>query len=95
VGGTYELTSLSFPEVYRKHRQAQGAPCADGNQCDVTETEIYAWIDSLAIGDWETERTRVTDLQLRGVLDRRAAAMRSILTRELGSIAAPGALGAH
>ena len=94
-GGTYALTSLSFPDAYRKHRQEQRANCANGKECDVTETAIYAWIDSLAIGDWDMERTQVTDVKLRAVLARHAATMRKILERELGSLRAPAALNAH
>jgi hypothetical protein len=95
VNGNYALTSLSFPEVYRKHRQELRADCADGNDCEPMETEIYAWIDALVIGDWDTERTQVTDLQLRAALDRHSAALRKTLARELGSRLAPGPLGPH
>lgn len=95
VGASFALTSLSFPDAYRKHRQEQRADCADGKECDVTEASIYAWIDSLAIGDWDTEQTQVTDVNLRAVLARHAAAMRRILARELGSLTAPATLKAH
>jgi hypothetical protein len=94
VGDKYALTSLSFPDVYRKHRQEQRAQCVEGKECD-GESEVYAWIDSLAIGDWDAERIKVTDLTLRAALDRHTAAMKRLLARELGSLSAPAALGQH
>ena len=54
AGGRYALTSLSFPEVYRKDREARRASCAD----EPTECAVSLWIDALALGDLEIERAR-------------------------------------
>ena len=83
VGGEYKLTSLSFPEAYRKSRDAIHAACnADPSRCF---GEIIAWIDSLVIGDWDAEKATMKDVDLRNALDRRAAAMKKMLAAQIGS----------
>ncbi|MFT3763959.1 MAG: hypothetical protein QM820_00300 [Minicystis sp.] len=89
VSGGYALTSLSFPEAYRRDRDELRGRCgADGDMprdlCD-----LYAWVDAVAIGDWEKQRDSVKDAELRKSLDGRAAATRGKLQKELGSLATP------
>lgn len=86
VGGEYKLTSLSFPDAYRKHRDKYAAYCASisspfGAECG----ELALWIDSLAIGDWDTEKAKIKDDALRATLERRSAAMKKMLRDSLGS----------
>ena len=86
VGGEYKLTSLGFPDAYRKHRDKYKAYCASisspfGAECG----ELALWIDSLAIGDWDTEKAKIKDDALRAALERRSAAMKKMLRDGLGS----------
>ena len=88
TGGELKLTSLSFPEIYRKSRDELRVACAaDPNDCS---GEIIEWIDSLAIGDWDSEKLLIKDLDLRKGLDRNAAAMRKLMAAQLGSEGRPG-----
>lgn len=87
LGGEYWLTSLSFPAAYRKDRDAQRAACPSG--ADDCLDAVRIWIDSLALGDWAKERANFTDQQLVAALDRRSAAMKQMLDRQLGSLQRP------
>ncbi|MEO7331345.1 MAG: hypothetical protein ABI193_22405 [Minicystis sp.] len=86
--GEFQLTSLSFPEVYRTSRNAIRAACAKAP--DDCFGELIEWIDGLAIGDWDSERMLIKDEDLRKSLDRNAPAMRKILAAQLGSEQRPG-----
>ena len=82
-GGEYHMTSLSFPDVYRKDREAARAACQkDPKACD---GQLNAWIDSLAIGDWDTEKKAPYYDQLRTQLERPRADMKKMMLRVLGS----------
>jgi hypothetical protein len=83
IGGEYQLASLSFPEVYRASRAAIHAECARApNDC---YGHIMAWIDSLAIGDWDQEKNDPLYDEFRDQLARPSAEMRATLQRSLGS----------
>ena len=86
--GEFQLTSLSFPEVYRKDRNEMRAACVKAP--DDCFTQIIEWIDGLAIGDWDSEKLLIQDEELRRSLDRNAAKMRKILAAQLGSEQRPG-----
>jgi hypothetical protein len=81
-GGQYQLASLSFPEAYLRHRTATWAACTGPGDCD---GDLYAWLDSVAIGDWDNVKARVKDAEFRRVLDARTVATRKQLLRQVGS----------
>jgi hypothetical protein len=89
VNGAYALTSLSFPDVYRKDRDETRARCGAGGDMPQELCDLFTWVDAVAIGDWDAERSKVADAELRQSLDRRAAATRKKLQKELGSLSAP------
>src|SRR6202042_2962523 len=67
-------------------REARLSACADSpDACDV----VSIWIDSLAIGDWDTEKATLHDARVRRALDRRSAAMKTLLRTTLGSAQRP------
>jgi hypothetical protein len=81
-GDRYLLTSLGFPEAYRKARDSSLSACADSpDACGA----VSIWIDSLAVGDWDTEKATLHDARVRRALDRRSAAMKTLLATTLGS----------
>lgn len=86
--GEFQMTSLSFPEVYRKDRNEMRAACV--KTPDDCFTQIIEWIDGLAIGDWDSEKLLIQDEDLRKSLDRNAAKMRKVLAAQLGSEQRPG-----
>lgn len=87
--GEYRLTSLSFPEAYRRSRDAIEAFCKGSEDCDGA---FIAWIDSLAIGDWKKERSKPMYKGLVEAFDRRAAATSRAMLRALGSESSPAKL---
>jgi hypothetical protein len=79
VGGEYQLTSLAYPQAFAKQRDAMKQECAKNpTGCF---GELLIWIDSLAIGDWDNEKKAMADQELAKTLDRRSAAMRTMLNR--------------
>ncbi|MDI1431451.1 hypothetical protein [Polyangium sorediatum] len=90
VNGAYARTSLSFPEAYRRDRDETRTRCNNPSEempqdlCD-----IFTWVDAVALGDWDAERDKVKDPELRKALDRRAAETRKKLLKELGSLESP------
>lgn len=89
VNGAYALTSLSFPEAYRKDREELRARCSKTDEMPQDLCDLFTWVDAVAIGDWDAEREKVKDLELRKTLDQRAAATRTKLLKELGSLEQP------
>lgn len=87
--GEYQLTSMTFKEAFRKQRASIHETCGPSEDCDGV---FIAWADSLAIGDWVTEREKPMYKDLRKVLDRRAPAMQQRMVRYLGSEASPAKL---
>ncbi len=84
VGGAFEARTFSFRGELRGRRQEQDAACAlDPERCEGLELIDWGW--ALIVGDWDTRKAAlVKDDWLRGVLDRRAPAMRALLRRQLG-----------
>jgi hypothetical protein len=89
VNGAYALTSLSFPEAYRKDRDELRARCGVDPYLSADACDLYGWLDAVAIGDWAQERSKIKDAGLGQALDKRAAATRRKLEKELGSMARP------
>jgi hypothetical protein len=89
VNGAYALTSLSFPEAYRKDRDELRARCGVDPYLSADACDLYGWLDAVAIGDWAQERGKLKSAELRQVLDKRAAATRRKLEKELGSMERP------
>ncbi|MDI1446336.1 hypothetical protein [Polyangium sp. 6x1] len=90
VNGAYALTSLSFPEAYRKDREETRARCSSkSDEMPQDLCDLFTWVDAVAIGDWDAERDKVKDPELRNALDRRAAETRKKLLKELGSLESP------
>jgi len=87
VGGEYRLTSFSFPEAYRRDRQKRRASCQ--NPAFGCDNEFAEWIDALIIGDWDTEKSTLDDLELKQTLERHAAVTRKQLFKTLGSVERP------
>ncbi len=90
VRGRYTLTSLSFPDAYRLSRDSIHRSCAE--KPDECGGELIAWVDSLVIGDWKTERAKPMYKDILSSLDQRAAATRQALLRSLGTEGQPGRL---
>jgi hypothetical protein len=88
VKGEYVMTSLSFPEAYRKQRDDLRAECAKqgGADCGI---EMLEWIDGLAIGDWLVDRKNMKDAELRATLTRLSTPTLKALGRAVGSLASP------
>jgi hypothetical protein len=87
--GGYQMTSLSFPEAYRKSRAEIEARCkASPDEC---EGELIVWIDSLAIGDWAGVSARPMFKEALPTLRRASGPTRQAL-RALGTEARPGKL---
>lgn len=89
TGGSYALTSLSFPEAYRRDRDEWRARCAAQKDCSADVSTLFEWVDAVAIGDWDAERAKMPDQALAKALDGRAAATRKKLEKELGTLKAP------
>jgi hypothetical protein len=83
VNGSYVMTSLAFPQVYVRQREAVIADCAK-KAPEPCWGEIVHWIDSLAVGDWDTAKSWLKDEELRKVFDKRTPAMKKALAA-LGS----------
>ena len=82
----YVLTSMSYPEPYRAQRAELRAACVKDPDACSPATE---WIDDLVLGEWDTEKTQVSDARVRAALDGESGAMRALLEAKLGSLARP------
>lgn len=83
TGGEYKMTSLSFPEAFREDREAIHTACKT-NPADCWG-QLIAWIDSLALGDWEAEKADAAYDDFRDEVARATPAMKKALLGLLGS----------
>lgn len=83
-GGMYVPHTLRFRDVIRRQLDEREASCAHAPEpCE--GRELLDWGLALMAGDWGArKKALVPDNWLRGVLDRRAGAMRVLLRRDLG-----------
>lgn len=82
VGGQYRPKTLSFKAALEDMRRANREACVKNQDCD--DYVFLDWGYTLMIGDWATERARVTDPELSRVFDKHAKAMTARLTKQLG-----------
>jgi hypothetical protein len=84
VDGAYAPRTFLFRDALRARRQEHDEICARRSQgCE--DDELFDWGWALIIGDWDARKaTLVKDDWLRGVLDRRAPAMKARLRGQLG-----------